>query len=188
MSIDLSTYSAIQTALFVKVVVPEYETLTFSSYQRNITLDGTTYTGLGQLLAVTDTTSEIRATSQELTISLSGIPSKNITDFMNYKIKGSRVTVSRAIFDPQTGGLLAIAGNPTGRFTGLVNNYSLEESWEGLESSTTITLVCSSIIGQLQSRVAGRKTNPVDQKRVNPYDLSFDRIPSLARSRIQFGG
>lgn len=187
MSLDLSAYPSIQTALFCNVVVPDYATLTFSNYPRTITLDGTSYTGMGQLLSVTDNTSELRASRGELTVTISGIPTQNISDLLTYKFKGSTISVIRGIFDSTTGALLPIAGNPAGRFQGIINNFGLNEEWSGQDASNTITFVCTSTVGVLMNKIAGRKTNPTDEKRFYPSDLSMDRVLKLANSNFNFG-
>lgn len=187
MSLDLSAYSSIQTALFCNVVVPDYATLTFTNYPRNITLQGTTYTGMGQLLSVTDNTSELRASRGELTVTISGIPAQNISDLLTYKFKGSTISVLRAIFDANTGQLLPITGNPAGRFQGIINNFGLNEDWSGQDASNTISFICTSTVGVLMNKVAGRKTNPTDQKKFYPTDLSMDRVLKLANSNYNFG-
>ena len=60
MTIDLSSYSAIQTSLFCELIVPDYDTFYFSDYFRPITFDGVTYTGIGRLLSVTESYSELK--------------------------------------------------------------------------------------------------------------------------------
>ena len=189
MAIDLSTYDSIQANLFVKLVIPGYDTLTFSDYHRSYSFGGTTYQGLGQLLSITDTTSNLRATSQELTLSISGIPSGNIADVLNTKIKGSSLEVFRAFFDPNTGEVLNIAGNPAGKFRGIVSNYTIaDELDEGANLGTvTIAFVATSVVDLLNNKVTGRRTNPLDQREFYPNEASFDRIPALAKSNFNFG-
>jgi len=187
MSLDLSSYSSIQSALFVRIDVPEYEVLTFSNYNRPLTIAGTTYTGLGQLMGITDTSSELRVSGGELTITISGLADTNISDVLSYRFKGSSVIVTRGIFDPVTGQLLPIDGNPTGKFQGIVNNYSLNEDWSGQDATNTIALMCTSTIGVLSNKIAGRRTNPIDQKELYPTDVSMDRVPNLANSNYNFG-
>jgi hypothetical protein len=188
MSLDLGTYSSIGTALFCKVVIPNYTTLLFSGYNRPITLNGDTYTGLGNFLSITDTTSELKSSNTEVTITISGIPTQSVSDFLTQRVKGSAVTVLRGIFDPTTGALLNIAGNPAGRFYGFINNYAFEETWSGQDASNTISLICKSQVGLMQTKIAGRRTNPVDQKFYYPNDLSMDRVPALAGASVNFGG
>ena len=161
MPLDLSSYSAIQTNLFVKVDIPDYDVLTFSDYHKSYSLSGTNYTGLGQLLVVTNTTSNLRATSQELSVTISGIPEANIPDILDNKVKGSRIEVYRAFFDTVTGEILSITGNPAGKFRGVVSNFDITDDL--------------------------RRTNPADEKLFFPSDLSMDRVPSLAKSNFNFG-
>jgi hypothetical protein len=122
MALDLSSYSSIQTNLFVKLDIPGYSILTFSDYHKDYTISSVTYTGIGQLLGITNTSNNLRAASGEITISISGIPSTNIPDILNNRVKGSSVTVYRAFFNATTGELLAIAGNPAGKFVGVVTS------------------------------------------------------------------
>lgn len=187
MSIDLSQYSSIQTALFVRLDVPEYQTLFFSNHNLPLTINNETYAGLGQLMAITETASELRVSTGELTITISGIGNTNISDILKYKFKGSSVKAYRGIFDTTTGQLLNITGNPTGKFQGIVNNYSINEDWNGTDSTNTISLICTSTIGLLDKKVAGRRTNPIDEKFFYPNDISMDRVPNLANSNFNFG-
>jgi hypothetical protein len=186
---DLSSYSNIQTALFVKIDVPDYAVLTFSDYNRALTIDGTAYVGLGQLLSISDTSSSIRSAPGDLNISISGIPNSSIAEILNNKIKGSSVVIWRMVFDPTTGQQLAITGNPAGRFRGIITNYSLEEDWQmgAITTSNTIIFSCANSIEILSNKISGRKTNPIDQKTLYPGDLSMDRVPNLAKSNFNFG-
>jgi hypothetical protein len=189
MALDLSSYDAIQTNLFVKLVIPGYSTLTFSDYHRSITIDSLAYTGLGQLLSITDTNSSLRASPQEVTIAISGIPSQNITDILNNKLVGSDVRITRGIFDVNTGALISIASNPIGKFVGVINNFDITDDLEqGASTGTiTITMTCTSVVEQLENKITGRRTNPIDQKALYPTDECFDRVPALAKSNYNFG-
>ena len=189
MAIDLSAYRSIQTNLFVRLDIPDYEVLTFSDYHRSLTLNGTNYTGLGQLLSVTNTVNNLRATPEELSIGISGIPQKNITDILNYRVKGSDLKVYRAFFDVNTGELLNIIGNPAGKFQGIVSNFDITDDLEmGADLGTvTLTLTATSVVEMLNNKISGRRTNPIDQQLLYPTDVSMDRVPSLAKSNFNFG-
>lgn len=189
MAIDLSTYSSIQTNLFVKLDIPDYDVLTFSDYHKNLSLGGTNYTGIGQLLAVTNTTHNLRAAPDEISITISGIPSTNITQILNNRVKGSSIKVYRAFFDPNTGELLNIVGNPAGKFQGVVSNFEIGDELEMGDDLGTVslTLTCTSVVGLLNNKITGRRTNPIDQELFFPGDKSMDRVPSLAKSNFNFG-
>jgi hypothetical protein len=185
--IDLTSYNSIQTALFVQLNVPDFQVFTFSDYNRPMSLYGINYTGIGGLMSITDSYSELKVNQTEVTITIAGIPNTSLTDFLNNKIKGSTIEVLRAIFNPVTGAILNITGNPVGKFNGLVNNYSFAETWDGQNASNTISLMCTSIVGLMKTKRSGRRCNGTDQKSFYPTDTSMDRVRSLANSNFNFG-
>lgn len=190
MTTTLAATRSIQTSLFVRINVPNYQILTFSDFDRSFTIDGDEYLPLGKLLGVTTSTNELKISPTTITISVSGIPNTSIAEIVDKKIKGSNVVVYRAVFDTSTYELLDLAdANPLMRFQGIVNNYSLEEDWsmETTEPKNTISIVCSSNIELINNKVAGRKTNPSDEKKFYPTDRSMNRVPNLANSNFNFG-
>lgn len=189
MTLNLSAYKSIQTNLFVKLDIPGYAILTFSDYHRSITLNSLNYTGLGDLLGITDTNASLRATPQDVSVAISGIPSGNITAILNNKLVGSDIIITRAIFDPITGVLISIAGNPMIKFVGIVNNFDITDDLDvGSDTGTiTCTLTCTSVVEQLENKITGRRTNPIDQKALYAADQCFDRVPALAKSNYNFG-
>jgi hypothetical protein len=189
MSINLSSLTSIQSALFCRMDVPGYQVLRFSSFNRVVNIDGEDYTGLGTLLGVTDTSNDLRVTNSQFTITISGIPDSSINEILNNRIKGSAIQVWRVFFDPATGEILDIPGNPLGRFQGIVNNYSLEEDWSqgSLTTTNTILITCSSTVDVLSNKISGRKTNSTDEKALYPTDVSMDRVAKLTNSNFNFG-
>ena len=97
MAINLSAYKSIQTNMFVRLDIPGYQVLTFSDYHKTYTLGATTYQGLGQMLGISNTSNSLRATSEELTLTISGIPSGNVSDIIAHKIKGSKILILNAL-------------------------------------------------------------------------------------------
>jgi hypothetical protein len=199
MSINLSSYASIQSHLCVRIQIDDYrttssgsytsQTLLFSDSRSNITIDSETYLPLGNLMGITTTTSEIRASGDQLTITISGIPDASIAEIVNSRLKGSSVKVYRMLFNAATGAQLSISGNPVGRFFGIVNNYSLQEEYDvaSRTSSNTIVIICSSTVEMLNNKIAGRRTNPYDEKGFFPSDLSMDRVPNLVGANFNFG-
>lgn len=196
---DLTAYSAIQSNLFVRIQVSEYRTDPSSGYTANVlrfsdlltpyTINSESYVGLGRLMSITSSASEIRVSPGELTITLSGIPNSSIYEILHSKLKGSPVRVYRVLFDPNTGQKIDIAGNPLGRFRGFVNNFSLNEEYDtaARTASNTLVLTCASSVGVLEQKTSGRKTNPQSMKRFYPTDVSFDRVPNLENATFDFG-
>jgi hypothetical protein len=199
MSINLSGYTNVDVGTFVKLVCTKYrttpsgtfttETMLFSDYPTSVTVDGSSYAGLGRLLGVTDTSSELRPSSQELSITISGIPDSAIAEIVNSKIKGSTVTVYRGIINTSTGQLLSITGNPIVRFKGIVTNYSLNEEYDVVArlSMNSIVITCASTLDVLGNTASGRRTNSQDMKKYYPSDTSFDRITTLIGANFNFG-
>lgn len=189
MSIDLTGYSNLQANNFVKIVVPGYATLTFSDYHKNYSIDGTNYTGLGSLMGIGQNRDEIRATSADTTVTVSGIPTTVVSDILNYPLNGCSMTVWRVFFDPVTGTALSITGNPLQKFTGYIDNFAITEA-PGTYSepgTVTLTLTARSQMDLLARKRSGRATNPTDEKRFFPADLAMDRVPTLSKSKFNFG-
>lgn len=200
MSIDLSNYSSIESALLVRIECDYYkasnspdpftsQVLRFSDYLYNVTYNSEDYIGLGRLMAVTSSASELRVTNNDLTITLSGIPNTSIDEIINSRIKGSTVKIYRALFNTSTNALLSITGNPMMRYSGIINNYGIDEDFDGINrtATNTISLTCSSFLDVLNNTAKGRRTNPQDEKKFYPNDLSMDRVPNLIRSKFNFG-
>jgi len=181
MSLDLFQRSSIESALFVKWTIPEFETAYLSDYNRTVIVEGNTYTNIGKLMSISAVTSELKASPSELSIGLSGIPTNSISDVLNRQIKGSNIEIRRAFFDPITQNQIANVL----KFKGIVTNYDVSDDVDVAAqiATTTITLTCSSIVEVLGVKVSGRRTNPVDF----PGELSMGRVQALANSNFNFG-
>lgn len=189
-ALNLTSYAAIRQATFVKIVT-ETETILVSSHDQSITLAGDTYPAIGDLLAVSDLTNELKASQTDVTITLSGIPSTYMAMVLTTPIKGSKVEIRRAFFDANTGAFLSISGNPILEFSGVINNFSIDEGWTDDRTQTvtsTISLSCSSIMSVLTNKVSGRRTNHADQTYWFPGDLSMDRVSVISDAVFDFGG
>jgi hypothetical protein len=199
MSIDLSNYTSVGTALIAAITVENYKqnagdpytstVLRFSDYNYPLVIDGNTYLGLGKFVGITPTTSELKSSTGQITVTISGIPNTAISEIINSRIKGSPIEVYRVIFDSQTRQVLSIEGNPAGRFFGYVSNYTLDEEYDiqTRTASNTIAMICASTQEFLENKVTGRKTNPTSQKSFYPGDASMNRVPSLVGASFNFG-
>jgi len=183
---------AINSAEFVKLTIyNEYGNIantsvyTFSSAYSNETISGTTYSPLGGLLAVGIQKRDIRVTSADPSVTLSGIPSDgsdNMAIVLGTKIRGSKLEITRGFYNNNF-----VLANTAHRFTGIVTSYNITEERTGLVDNFTITLNASSYKTVLQNRVAGRKTNSQSWKAFNPSDTSMDNVYSLADRQFDFG-
>ena len=193
MPVSLSAYSSIQSNLFVRIDLSyTSEVLTFVDSRDTWTLASgpsganETYVGLGELMGITATSSELRSTSREITITISGIPNTSITEILNSRIKGSRCNIWRAIINPVNG---ADVIHLSGRFNGIVTNYAINEEFDSVSrtASNSISIMCSGIVDVLANTTKGRRTNPQDQRYWEPADAAMDRVPDLVGAYFDFG-
>ena len=185
----------VNNAEFVKLTIyNEYgntannNVYTFSSSYQPETISGQTYSPLGGLLTVGVQQRDIRVTSADTSISLSGIDGNNIYTVLANKIRGSKLEITRGFY----GGDGNVANNynltsNAHRFTGIVTNYQITEERVDQDDKFTVTLMASSFKTVLENRIAGRKTNSESWKEFNPTDTSMDRVPSLADRSFSFG-
>jgi len=86
MTLALDSYTALESNLFVKIEVEYYvanegdtpviQDLLFSDRVQSTDVGGDTYVGLGKLMNVTPSASELRVSGGEITISVSGVPNE----------------------------------------------------------------------------------------------------------------
>lgn len=192
---NLSTYTSVQTNLFVKLTVAEYRANSSASYVNQeffftdspsaVTIDSDTYTPLGEFMGITPTTSELRPTSDQITLTLTGVPQANIPEVLYSKVKGSKIQIYRQFRDPSNNSLLGTQGY----FFGRVNNWSIQEEYNVEEryASSTILFECSNQLSVLTDKVNGRLTNPVSNKKYFPNDVGMDRVPIIKGTKLDFG-
>ena len=185
---NLSAYTSVAFGLFVKIHNTSRQLL-FSDWPQSVVINNQTYLGLGRLLNITASNSELGPTDSEVTISVSGIPNTALTDIINYPMKGNSIQILRAAFDPVSLTLLNIAGNPSGRFSGYVTNYALNEEYDivARQSMTTITIMANNVMTVLANTTSGRRCNRADQRKFYPNDASMDNIANLKSSYFDFG-
>jgi len=130
---EVQNTPAISSAEFVKLTIfndfadPTDTTVyTFSSAYKPEIIDGQSYTPLGGMLAVGSQNRDLRVTSGDTIIALSGIGSDNIFLVLGTKIRGSEVLISRGFYNDQ-----GILGNSYTRFRGIITSYGIEEDREG---------------------------------------------------------
>lgn len=194
MSINLSGYSSVGICLAVRLDIPDYGVLRLSTFHKAINItenDGYSYSysPAGVLMSVSESVGEIRASSVETAVGLSGIPIEYAQGVQAVRIKGSRIEIRRVFTDPVTDNPLAITGNPVFMFQGVVTNYGFSETYNEWsdESSLIINLSCSSLVDMLNTKIAGRRTNQESMTQFYPGDSSFNRITNLIGRPFDFG-
>ena len=167
-----------------------------------ITYQGRQYKALGGFLEIGGIQQDLMTTNNEITISLSAIPPEYIENILGQQIKGGPIKLYRVFFDPDTKQVRTISGVTQifQRFVGIVTNWGVAEqindSDSAVEITYTITINCSSTVGVLENRVAGRRTNNANyqtyyaEKYFVPGivdDLSMARIEQLRSASFDFG-
>jgi len=136
-----------------------------SNCASNVVYDGNTYVALGGFLNIADIQNSLQNTNEEIIISLSAIPATYIEATIGNPIKGGVVKLYRVFFDPATGLVQSVNGADQVflRFNGIITNFTVSEDVQddtpAVEVSHTIGIACSSIIGVLDNRISGRRTN-----------------------------
>lgn len=155
---------------------------TFSSSYKAETIDGQVYSPLGGLLAVGIQQRDIRATSADTSISLSGIDGNNIYVVLGTKIKGSELEIIRGFYDENYN-----LSNTAHRFTGIITSYNISEERHDQDDNFTVTVNASSFKTVLENRIAGRKTNKTSWQEYSPTDTSMNNVWSIAGRTFDFG-
>jgi len=181
----------INNAEFVKLTIyNEYGNIananvyTFSSSYKSETIDGVTYTPLGGLMGVGVQNRDLRVTSADTSIALSGIDGNNIQVVLDSqgKIRGSEIQIIRGFYNNNY-----VLANTYTRFTGIVTSYNISEERSERDDNFTVTLNASSYKTVLENRIAGRKTNKTSWQEFNSTDSSMNNIYSIAGQTFDFG-
>ena len=184
------TGSQINHAEFVKLTVGTAGTVyTFCNAAAPITVGGITFSNLGALLSVGDVQRDIKATSDDMTIQLTGINPSNVALILSNDIKGSLVEVWRGFFDSNN----QIITTPTTqffkRYQGIINSVSITEDFnsEARTRIATCSISCSSMRRVLENRLSGVKTNQNNWQFIYAGDTSMNRVSEISNTFFDFG-
>jgi hypothetical protein len=166
-----------------------------SNCYKEIVHNGNTYQALAGFLTVGEIQNNISNANDELQIGLSAIPPTYIAAVLGQPIKGGEVNIYRVFFDYNTQEV--ITGEVYKRFAGVISNYNVQEDIETLNQDVgvthTITITASSVMGVLENKVSGRRTNRQDYQIVyaeignSATDPSMDRVDALFNQSFDFG-
>lgn len=162
---------------------------TFCNAGGPVTINGTLYSNLSSLLSVGDVQRDIKATSDDMTIALTGIDPVNLEIILSSDIKGSIIEVWRGFLDSNN----QIITTPTQqffkRYQGIINNLSLNEEFntELRVRTATCSLSCSSMRKILENRISGIKTNQNSWQSFYSTDTSMNRVAEISSTYFDFG-
>lgn len=180
--------SSIRHAEFIRLTL-KAATYTFCNAAGPITVDGITFTGLGDLLSLGDIQRDIKATSDDLSITLTGIDGNNVHMLLDEDIKGSLVEVWRGFLDSDNQIITSPSQQFFKRYQGIVNNMSITEEYniKLRNRVATCSISCCSFRLILENRMAGIKTNTVSWQQFYPGDTSMDRVAVVQAQYFDFG-
>lgn len=191
-TINAVTSPSIRHGEFVRLTVgkaPSTTVYTFCNAAAPITVSGITFTALSVLLSVADVQRDIKSTSDDMTIALTGINPTYVSLILSSNIKGSIVEVWRGFFDSNN----QIITSPTTqffkRYQGIVSNVSITENWnEQLRQRiATCSISSSSMRRVLENRLSGMKTNQQSWQSVYSGDTSMNRVAQISNTYFDFG-
>lgn len=176
----------VNNAEFVKLTIINLDgstsVHTFSSSYKTEIIDETEYLALGGLLNIGAQQRDLRVTSFDTTITLSGLESENIYIVLKTPIKGSLIEIFRGFYDNNYNLV-----NTVRRFNGVITSYTITEDRQDITDNFVISVNCSSYKTILENRVAGRKTNTNSWKEFYPEDVSMDKVSALDNVYFDFG-
>lgn len=178
----------IKFAEFVRLTLPT-TTYTFCNAAADITVNGITFEGLGGYLGIGDIKRNIKATSNDLILSLVGIDPQYIALVLGQEIKGSAIEIWRGFLDDNN----QIITTPTQqffkRYQGIVNQMSIQEEFntEARQRIATCVISSTSMRAVLDARIAGIKTNKQSWQTFYPNDTSMNRVAIIASTYFDFG-
>ena len=178
--------NAMKEMAVAKVVRPIFLVrMVFDSSQLNIwsgvgdiSFDSVTYTGLGDLLSISDIkeTSDISATG--INVSLSGVKSSLIAIAKDQEYQGRELSVRLGAFN-ESGSLIA---DPVIIFSGFMDTMTIAEA--GTYSTISIA-VENKLVAFERSKV--RRYTAEDQKIDHPTDKGFEFVTSIVQKQIIWG-
>jgi hypothetical protein len=189
-TINAVTGYQINHAEFVKLTVGNAGTVyTFCNAAAPNTVGGITFSNLGALLSVGDVQRDIKATSDDMTIQLTGINPTNVALILSSDIKGSLVEVWRGFFDSNNQILTSPTTQFFKRYQGIINSVSITEDFnsEARTRIATCSISCSSMRRILENRLSGVKTNQNNWQFLYQDDTSMNRVSEISNQYFDFG-
>jgi len=163
---------------------------TFCNAAGPVTINGIRYAGYGTYLGVSEIQQDMKASSVDIKISLSGLDINVVSLILASPVKGSTVKIWRGFLDASNqietiGGVQQFFQ----RYQGIINNVAINENFDDQKRQRTVVCIvsCASMRLVLDSRLAGIKTNPSNWRFLYPNDTSMDRVPVIASTYFNFG-
>lgn len=144
----------------------------------NLSYGGDTYTGLGDLLSISEITETSDISAPGINVELTGLKSSFLVIAKNHEYQGRPLTVYLGAFNDQA----ALIANPIVIFSGFMDTMVITE---GAETSTISVNVENKLVAFERSKV--RRYTAEDQKIDYPNDKGFEFVTSIVEKEIIWG-
>jgi hypothetical protein len=165
-------------------------TYSFCNAASNVTVNGITFEGMGAYVGLGEIQQDMKSTSVDLKVTITGLDPNIIAAVLAANMKGSQIIVWRGFLDSNNqietiGGVQQFFQ----RYQGIINNIAIAEKFDQKARIRIATCVISSASMRLvlDARIAGIKTNPSSWRFLYPNDTSMDRVPVIASTYFNFG-
>ena len=181
--------SSIRYAEFVQITNDAIND-TFCNAPSAVTIDGITFAGIGSYMGISEIQQDMKATSVDVKLTITGLDPTNIALVLSSNLKGSTMKIWRGFLDSNNQ-ILTISGVEQffQRYQGIVNNINISESFDIQAKQRVATCAISSASMRLvlDNRIAGIRTNPSNWQFLHAGDTSMDRVPVIASTYFNFG-
>ena len=177
----VTTADVVRPAYFVRMVFDSGESpnvLNLWNGVGDLAFGGNTYTGVGDLLAISQITETADIQATGINVSLTGVKSSFIVIAKDHDYQGRALTVSLGAFDA-SGSLIA---DPVIVFSGFMDTMTISEN--GAYSTISIS-VENKLIAFERSKV--RRYTAEDQKIDHPTDKGFEFVTAIVQKQIMWG-
>jgi hypothetical protein len=162
----------------IRFDVADGGTIYLTDSYRNITWNGNTYLGNGDLIGFSGLTesSELRIT--DAAFQFSGVDQTLLALFLAKNWIDRRLLLYKCFFNTSTEALLV---DPVAIHDGRMDEPMLEE--DGAGGTSTLTVHSRDQFADFE-RLSGRHTNSVEQKLLFPTDTGFDLVTQIAGKQV----
>lgn len=174
---NAATASVVRPIFLIKMAF-DSTTLNIWNGVGDLTFDSATYSGMGDLLGISQIDESSDISARGINVTLTGLKNSFLSLALNEDYQGRALTVYLGAFD-STGSLIA---DPVVVFSGFMDVMTITESGD----SSTISLAVENKLIAFE-RTKERRYTPEDQKIDFPNDRGFEYVADTARQEIIWG-
>lgn len=176
---DAGTYNIVFTATSARTQIQlRNQVVGTANVKQASVYNAYTYTGAGDLLAISGFAESADLSAQGITLTLSGMNSAVVQEARDEDYQGKAVKLRLGAFDANG----AIADEPFDVFNGFMDVITIDDEGE----SSVISLTAENKLIRLQ-RSNERRYTAQDQKINHPTDKGFEFVTKIQHSEISWG-